>query len=243
MKNKLNQEITWLIKEKGTQNLEADLLRLKEGEPIDYVIGWKDFLGARIDLSFKPLIPRPETEFWAQQAILSLKELSRGRVLDIFSGSGCVGVAIAQNCPNLLCDSSDISQEAVKQIKLNYKINKINPKKYRVINSDIFSNIKHKYDFILANPPYIPIKNKNKIQKSALKYEPKKALFGGGDGLYYINKFLKQAPNYLAKSGAIYMEFDSPQKNAINKLLKKYKYQTWNFYKDQYGKWRFVVIK
>ncbi len=102
--------------------------------------------------------------------------------------------------------------------------------------------IKSKYDFIFANPPYIATILRNRIQKSVLEYEPKKALFGGGDGLFYIKKFLGQVKNNLNKNGKIYMEFDSIQKKEIEKLIKKYGYKNYKFYKDQYNKWRWVIV-
>jgi release factor glutamine methyltransferase len=237
----MQKEIRWILKEKykgkETKQFLVDVKRLEAGEPVDYIIGFKEFLGCKIDLSKKPLIPRPETEFWVEQEIKKIKE---GRVLDIFSGSGCVGVAILKYRKSLLCDISDVDKNAINQIKINLKINKINKERFKIIQSDIFSKIRNKYDFIFANPPYIPTINKNKIQKSVLKYEPKNALFGGKDGMFFINKFLKGVKEHLNDGGTIFMEFDSPQKKQIEKLLKKYKYKKWDFNKDQYGKWRWV---
>ena len=199
--------------------------RLNTAEPLEYVKGFVEFLGCNIDLSKKPLIPRVETEFWVGEA---LKEIKGGRVLDIFCGSGCIGIAVQKHIKNSKVFFADIENRAVGQ---------------KVIKSDVFSNIKGKYDLIFANPPYIPTIKKGKVQNSVLKYEPHKALFAGKDGLFFINKFLKQAKNHLNLDGVIYMEFDSPQKKAIDSLLKKYKYDSWEFHKDQYGKTRWVVIK
>lgn len=241
---------------KPNKNFKKDVKRLIAGEPLDYVIGFTEFLGCRIDLSKRPLIPRPETEFWAENAIRTILAFCRtqeysGRrqikVLDMFAGSGCVGLAVLRHVKNSHVTFADSSAKCLKQIKINLKANQFyiraNKKTWRVVKSDIFSKIKNKYDFILANPPYIPTKNKNKIQKSVLKYEPKKALFGGKDGLFFIYKFLEQAKSRLNIGGKIFMEFDPPQKGKIEKLLKKYKYAKWEFKKDQYGKWRWLVIE
>lgn len=208
-------------------------------KPLEYVRGFTEFLECKIDLSKKPLIPRVETEFWVNEA---LKNIKRGRALDIFAGSGCIGVAILKHNKNVLCDFSDSEKNCIEQIKINCELNDIDKKRYKVIKSDVFSNIKGKYDYIFANPPYVAVKNKNLVQKSVLNYEPHKALFGGENGLFYIKKFLGQAVGHLNPSGRIFMEFSPEQKNAIEKLIKKYKYSKHKFKKDQYGKWRWVVI-
>lgn len=263
MKNKnLDKEINWLLKEKYNRQLTAkaqnDIKLLKKGEPLDYVIGCTDFLGCKIDLFYKPLIPRIETEFWTQKAINDILKYSslsgcctknkKIKVLDMFAGSGCVGLAILKNVKNSKVTFAEIDKNCIKQIKINCKLNKINNKRYKAIKSDIFKNLKNKkyknyFDFILANPPYIPIKNKNKVNKSTLIYEPKIALFGAQDGLFYIEKFLMQAKNYLTKNGLIYIEFDSLQKKKIDRMLKNFGYSNWQFHKDQFNRLRWVEIR
>ena len=261
----MDKQIRWLLKEKynnkPTKQFYKDIERLNGDEPLDYVIGFTKF-GAppgscKIDLSKKPLIPRPETEFWVKEAIKEIRvsseftpwrkfchkhKIYKIRVLDIFSGSGCIGVAVLKHIKNSKVDFSDSDKNCLEQIKINLKINKIKENRFKAIQSDVFKNIKSKYDFIFANPPYVAVKNKNKIQKSVLKYEPRQALFGGGDGLFYIRKFLKQAKNYLNSGGVIFMEFSPEQKKQIEKLILKYKYKNYKFYKDQHKRWRWAGI-
>lgn len=267
----MQKEIKWLLKEKyhgkAGKQFKKDVARIRKGEPVDYVIGFKEFLGCKIDLSKKTLIPRPETEYWADQAIKTIlafcrtKEWCSGRkikVLDIFAGSGCVGVAVLANVYCATVDFAEKDAKALSQIRINLeknisliRANKGWKKECRVIKSDVFSKIKDKYDFIFANPPYIPTKNRKKVSKSVLKYEPKMALFGGKEGLLYVKKFLKQAKKHLNPGGQIWMEFDGstgspqapPQKNKIAKLLKKFKYKNYEFYKDQFGKWRWIIAQ
>jgi len=241
----LKKEVGWLLKDKyqgkSTKNFYKDIERLRAGEPLDYVIGFTEFLGCKIDLSKRPLIPRSETEFWVEKAIGRIQGKKNLRILDIFAGSGCIGIAILKNVKNNKCDFFDIDKNNLKQIKINLRINGVGDNCI-VRQSDVFKNIKNKYDYIFANPPYIPQSRRNKIQKSVLKFEPKSALFGGKDGLFYIKKFLKDAQKYLKKDGKIYMEFDSIQKKEIENLIKKYNYPNYEFRKDQYNKWRWAVI-
>ncbi len=247
MKNK-NKEIKWLLDEKygGAMSdlARKDIKRLEKGEPVDYIIGFVNFLGCKIDLSLMPFIPEPETEHWVGEAIKEIGILSpEPRILDIFSGSGCIGTAILKNVSGVKVDFAEKENKFLKQIKINLEINNINKERFSVIKSDVFQNIKGKYDFILANPPYIALSRKNKVQKSVLKYEPKIALFGGKDGLFIIKKFLKEVRNHLNENGKVYMEFDSFQKNQLEKVLKSFGYKNFVFEKDQYGKWRYIVFQ
>ena len=86
------------------------------------------------------------------------------------------------------------------------------------------------------------MEQKNKVQDSVLKFEPNKALFGGKEGLFYIRNFLKNVKGYLKKQGSVFMEFDSCQKKEIEKILKESGYKDFNFYKDQFGKWRYIIL-
>jgi release factor glutamine methyltransferase len=222
---------------------------MEEGRPFDYVIGSVEFLGCKIDLSLKPLIPRAETEFWAEKAIEKIRsnvkgQMSKVRCLDIFAGSGCIGIAMLKACPELVerVDFAEKEKKFLEQIKGNLACNKISSNRYRLVQSDIFSHVKGRYDVIVANPPYLATTRKRYIQKSVLDWEPHAALFAGKDGLLYIRKFLQSAKKYLKPGGTIYMEFDSWQKGAIAKLLKKFSWKHFEFFKDQYGKWRYVVV-
>lgn len=261
-----DREIGWLLQEKypeinpsdlsGASNgkrvvaAKKDIERLKAGEPLDHIIGFVEFLGCKILVDNNVLIPRAETEFWTEKTIEDIySKLQRFAkegiaVLDMFAGSGAIGVAIMRHVKNARMTFADSEKGSIRQIKKNLKANsyKLKPK---VIQSDIFEKVTGKFDVIVANPPYIPNnqETRNKIQTSVIDYEPHVALFGGEDGLDLIRRFLAEAKNRLNTGGKIYMEFDSPQKPAITALLKKLKYRTWDFHKDQYGKVRYVVVQ
>lgn len=214
--------------------------------PEEYADGFTIFLGCRIDLSKRPLIPRPETEIWVEQAIRELKESKAGelRILDIFSGSGCIGVVVAKNFPDAHVDFSDIDGKSIEQIKINIIGNGIFGKNTQVFKSDIFKSIPtgEQYDAILANPPYIDPKRIGEVQKSVLDYEPHNALFATKGGLDIIDKFLKEAFDFLKVEGIIYLEFDPSQREDIDGMIRKAGYRGADFFKDQFGEWRFVRV-
>lgn len=246
----MQKEVEWLLKEKYhgklTKAAQKDIARLKAGEPVDYLIGFVEFAGCRIDLFFKPLIPRPETEHWTQKATQDIRTSSKRklciRCLDVFSGSGCIGIAVLKQIPQIRVDFAEKEKRLLKQIHLNLKKNGISKKRFGVFQSDIFSKVPLKYDYIFANPPYVATLRWKNVQPSVARYEPREALVAGKDGLRYIKRFLRKAKSHLKSDGTIYLEFDSPQKKEVEQLLKFYGYLSWQFHKDQYGKWRFVVI-
>lgn len=247
----LAKEIFWLIRDKYKNKedkdkiaLDKDLNRLKIGEPLDYVIGWKDFLGCHIDLSFRPLIPREETAFWVEKILKEInkeKQSKKISCLDLFAGSGCVGLAVLKNLPGSKMVFADKSQNSLEQIKINLRFNKINSRRTSLIKTDVWSRVEGKFDLIFANPPYIADKEK-RIQKSVLVWEPKNALYGGEDGLDFIRKFLLGSRLHLKTGGKIFMEFGIGQKGHIEKILKSLEYTKFDFFKDQFGRWRWVAI-
>ncbi|MFA5080601.1 MAG: HemK family protein methyltransferase [Candidatus Paceibacterota bacterium] len=207
--------------------------------PDEYKAGFKFFLGQKIDLSKYPLIPRKETEYWVFEAIKEIASKKKAFCLDLFSGSGCIGIAVLKNT-DAFCDFGEINDNFLEQIRINIALNDINGDKYSVFKTDIFSGINKKYDYILANPPYVAEKRINEVGKDVLAFEPKIALFSGEDGMNAIEKFLHEARNYLNDKGIIFLEFDPEQEKQIDYILKKEKYSNWKFFYDQFKLVRFV---
>ncbi|MBI2113194.1 MAG: methyltransferase, partial [Candidatus Wildermuthbacteria bacterium] len=153
------REAEWILKEKyqGVMTPEAvlDIAKLKQGEHVDYIIGFTEFLGCKIDLSKRPMIPRPETEYWVEKAIQELWKSRSASVwcLDLFAGSGCIGIAVLGHIPFARVDFGEKEKKFADQIKINATLNRIDRKRYRVFQSDVFSKIPYKYDYIFANPP------------------------------------------------------------------------------------------
>ncbi len=214
----------------------------KSSKPEAYETGSIPFLGADIDLSLQPLIPRPETEYWVERAIAGItssakRRTSGVRALDLFAGSGCIGIAVAKAIPEARVDFAEINPRFVEQIKINLAKNGVAPERARVYESDMFQNVPpEKYDFILANPPYVA--PEEKIEASVRDWEPHGALFGGRDGLEYVKRTLMEAPQHLAPGGKLFLEFSPRQKAVLSHTVTR---GTLTFYRDQYRRWRFAV--
>ena len=162
--------------------------------------------------------------------------------MDLFAGSGCIGVSILKNVKDSFCDFGDKEKVFLEQIKISLDLNGIEEGKYNLIETDIFSNIKKQYDYIFANPPYVAEDRIDEVGEDVKMFEPAIALYGGKDGMKFINIFLEEAINYLKEEGVIYLEFDPEQKEIIGEIIKD-KYSEFEFLKDQYNKYRFVKIK
>ncbi len=228
------------INDKNIKSFVNDLVLISKNYPRDYIIGYVDFLNCKIDLSKKPLIPRVETEYWLNNSFPIIKNHFKNnkqiQVLDIFSGSGCIGIAIAKNIKKTIVSFSDIDEENIKQIKINLKLNNIKNFK-KVIKSDIFTKISSKYDLILANPPYVPHSDAIKAPS-----EPLKAIKAGKDGLDIIKPFLSQINQFLSKNGILIMEFHPNQVKILKTLLKEQGFNKFDFFKDQYNRYRYVIV-
>ncbi len=222
--------------------------------PPEYKKGFTLFLGSKIDLSKKVLIPRIETEYWVKRALKEIRESIKKdedlKFLDIFAGSGCIGISVLKEIKNSHVDFIDIESIAISQIKKNLKLNKISKERYSVYLSSFFNKLEKKkkgisvkYDVIFANPPYVAEERIAEVGLSVLEYEPLKALFSGKKGLKHIRKFLGSAQGFLKKNGKIYLEFDPLQVPEIKRILKENDYKKAKFYKDQFKKYRFAKIE
>lgn len=241
----LNREESWLLEEKfGGEKSEAFFTacqELKAGVPLAYLIGYIPFLNTKIYLDSQPLIPRPETEFWAEKAIAEIKKNTTTKILDLCAGSGCIGVAIAKNEPSSHIDFIELELKHLKTIQKNCKINNIKSERYRILIGDLFSPLtsEDKYDFILTNPPYIN-KSLNRTEQSVKDYEPSIALYGGEFGFELIEKIITFAPQYLNSNGQLWIEHEPEQIKYIYNFAQEKFYI--HFHKDQYKINRFTQL-
>lgn len=189
---------------KEQQNLIDELIsRRISGEPLAYLLNKKEFYGRDFYVDNSVLIPRIETE----SIIFNLPQDNRSKkVLDIGTGSGCIAITIKLEKPDYHVDALDISEDALKTAKLNAK--KLNANVH-FFHSNLLSNVKDKYDLIIANLPYVD--DSWNIDLNALSYEPSSALFAKREGLDLIYKLLDEVDKIANQNALLYLESDETQ--------------------------------
>ena len=197
---------------------EKVLERIRTGNPVQYIIGFADFMGEKFIVNKNVLIPRDETEILVTKAIEIALKTNSEKILDIGTGSGCIACSIAKAIDgNIL--GVDISKEALEVANQNAK-RLILDKRVSFKESDLFSNLEgEKFDIIVSNPPYIPPQEKAHIQKEVLK-EPDLALYTKDDkGLEFYEKIIQNAPKHLNPKGYILFELGIGQSEDVKNLL------------------------
>lgn len=234
-----------VLDDEQQKNLDVILSRLQKHEPVAYILGTIPFLDLDLEIQKPMLIPRPETEFFTQYIIAQLQNHHVKNILDLCTGSGCIGLSIAQAFPNVQVTASDISQQACALAQKNAEKN--NLKNVSIIQSDLFTHLQNQtFDIIISNPPYIPDTYKNKLDASVLQHEDHGALFSGTDGLDLIKKIIEHAPAQLSLNNLPFklaLEVDASHADKVVELCLQKKFgHAWIMH-DQYNRPRFVFAK
>jgi len=212
MGKKLSEEKLKIVEEKAN-------LRAKTRQPIQYIIGQADFMGEKFFVNPSVLIPRDETELLVRQSVEIINKNNFKTVLDMCTGSGCIACMIAK-LTDAQVVGTDISNEALHIAFSNMeKFELFNKAAFR--KSDIFSKIREdeKFDIIVSNPPYIPPKLKQTIQKE-VSFEPDLALYTTDEnGLEFYEKITKDAPEFLNKGGYLLFELGIGQSRQVAEIM------------------------
>jgi len=196
------------------------ILRRKKGEPIAYIIGFKEFWKNKFLVNSDVLIPRPDSEIIVEQALKIIPKEKSLNILDIGTGSGCIILSILKEREKCFGIGMDISPKALKVAKINAKIQQIK-NRIKFVNSDIDKFCLGKYDLIISNPPYIDSFGMNYLDNDIKNYEPKVALDGGIDGLSCIDVVIKKSSRLIKRKGKLLIEIGSNQFDKTKKLLNK----------------------
>lgn len=215
----------------------ADLLwRIKSGEPLQYVIGKWDFYESEFFVGSGVLIPRPETEELTEIVIHKAKQIKNPVIIDLCSGSGCIGISIAKKVHNSVVYCVEKSADAMFYLLKNAE----GVDNVKIISADIKapSNLPQA-DIIVSNPPYIKTDDLKSLQ-AEVKYEPELALDGGADGLDFYRVIAEQWKDKLSDSGNLFLEIGDEQGDAVSEILSAQGFGEIEVIKDLYGNNRIV---
>lgn len=191
------------------------LLNRRAGrEPLQYILGTESFFGLPFRVSPHVLIPRDDTEALCERALEVLKQ--NGAVLDLCTGSGALAVAIAHTRQDARVSACDLSPDALSIARSNAALNGVSVQFYE---GDLFAAVgKKTFDLIVSNPPYIPDRDIASLQEE-VRFEPRMALAGGGDGLDFYRRIAREAPLHLNENGWLCLEIGDTQGEDVMALL------------------------
>ena len=203
--------------------------------PLQQLTGEQDFMGLTFSVNEHVLIPRQDTEILVEEV---LKELHDGmRVLDMCTGSGCILLSLmhySNDCEGL---GVDLSAEALEVAERNV-LKVLTPEKaehVQFLQSDLFEKLEDKFEIIVSNPPYIASAEVEKLMPEVRDHEPRMALDGTEDGLYFYRRIIKEAGKHLVSSGMLFFEIGYDQGQAVSELMRAQGYREVQVAQDYAG--------
>lgn len=206
-----------LLKQLYPNNYDEQVNKLKMNYPIQYLIGYVDFCGYKINVNENVLIPRFETEYLVDDLLKFVnKYINNPSVIDIGTGSGCIAIALSKQL-NVSVDALDISKNAIQVAKENAKYNKAN---ISFICKDIkeFESEK-KYNVLVSNPPYV---DPNSYVDEETKYEPYNSIYANDNGLEYYKVIMLKSKEILTDKNIIAFEIGDNQAKDVEQIAKDY---------------------
>lgn len=215
----ISQNLYAVVSGKKYERFQKAIAKLKNYEPIQYILGNTEFYGIIFEVNPSVLIPRPETEELVSWIIDNCKDSQDISVLDIGTGSGCIAISLAKNLKHAKVYALDVSEDALKLAKLNADKNKVD---IEFIEADILDcdlgNIK--FDVIVSNPPYVRELEKEAMSANVLNHEPPLALFvKDDDALLFYRKIAEISENILKPNGQLYLEINESLGEPTKELL------------------------
>lgn len=220
--------------------------RVLTGEPLAYVLGQWEFYGLTLQVNRDVLIPRDDTCAVTQLAIKQALFLDASpRILDLCTGTGCIGLAIASRVKDAKVTCADMSKEALAVAKKNVTLNKLTGR-VSCVQADAMAEpnpFLGKFDMIVSNPPYITAAEMKELPDSVKNYEPHMALYGGEDGLDFYRSIAEKYANALKPGGYLCFEFGMGQGDAVCEILQKNGYTVLERSRDYNDRERAVIAR
>lgn len=212
---------------------------VNNSRPIEYIVGYVNFCSLTLMVNENVLIPRKETELLVDDLINTFDKSKYHNIIDLCSGSGCIGLTIKKFFPNSNVTLLEKYKKTLNVLKKNIKLTNLN---VELIEDDLIHFLKHnnkKYDLVISNPPYVSYDYKI---SDDCKHEPHSALFAEDEGLFYIKKLIDYHNSILSDNGMMIVEIGYDQSNKLREYLKE-KNIKYFFKKDFNNIERFLVIE
>jgi release factor glutamine methyltransferase len=205
------------IDEMNLVRLQSYLARRKSGEPMAYIMGYKEFWSLKLEVNCHTLVPRPETEILIEKALAVSSKQDKMCIADLGTGSGAIALALASERPNAIIHASDICHDALAVANRNKA--QLQLENVTFFHGDWCAALPcFDYDMLVSNPPYIS-ENEWPNYQNGLTFEPKHALLSGSDGLYAIRLICQQACRYLKPYGYLLIEHGFLQGEAVRMIF------------------------
>jgi len=222
-------------------NILKEIELLKQGIPVQYILGYAYFYKSKFNVNSNVLIPRFDTEILIDETLKIIEHYynnSNIDIVDIGTGSGCIAISLKKEKHNINIDAIDISIDALNVAKQNAINNNVN---VEFIHNDLLKNIEKKYDIIVSNPPYIDINED--IDALVKNNEPHLALYSENKGLYHYEQILIQSKINLKENGFILFEIPSNRDEELIELVNKYYNNIISIVKDYNKLSRVLIIR
>ncbi len=232
--------------EKAYDRMERALYRVQTGEPLAYILGEWDFYGMTLQVTPDVLIPRDDTCAVTTLAINQALYLHESpRILDLCTGSGCIGLAVASRVNDAKVTLADISRSAMAIAKKNITAHKLSSRVSCVCVDalDEPPAFLGKFDMVISNPPYITTEEMLALPKSVKDFEPELALHGGEDGLMFYRSIAEKYQSVLKPGGYLCFEFGMGQGDAVCQILEMNGYTILERSRDYNGIERAVLAQ
>ena len=245
------------VKQELLEKLEEVLLKREQRVPLQYLMGECEFMGFDFSVDERVLIPRQDTECLVELAVEDIRNVKtqnrcefnnaadqkneqKVKVLDLCTGSGCIGISVKKLCQNAEVILADISEGALAVAKKNAENLNAN---ITLIRGNLFENIEGRFDYILSNPPYIPSQVIQGLMPEVKDHEPRMALDGEPDGLKFYRILAEEGKKYLKNGGEIYMEIGWNQAKDVTEIFEAMGFSGLRTVRDMAGNDRVVCAR
>jgi len=228
------------LNEQELAQLREMVKRRAQGEPLQHLLGTAEFCGQTFLCDKRALVPRPETEELTELLIAAWEwRIGRGKIIDVGTGSGIIAVSLAKAFPDAKVFAVDISDDALALAREN--ANRLGlSERIQFWKGDLLENLDERFDLIVANLPYVSMKDRQSLAREVL-HDPEVALFAGEKGDELVRKLIEQAPSHLNPGGLLALEIGINQAEELAEFLRLKNYHDIEAKKDYSSTPRFLL--